>query len=92
MFTVLFTADVLNPDTEETFNGYVNPEYSMTQLFTEPTDVVSVTFDTRAEAEAYVEETIGAADSYDGEDWYAADSHMESGEDWSYHAAIREEL
>jgi hypothetical protein len=94
MFTVLITADVLNPDTEETFNGYVSPKWSMYELRSEPTDVESVTFDTKAEAEAYVESTIGVADSYDGEYWYAADSKMnlESGESWTYQAVIREEL
>lgn len=93
MFTVLVTADVFNPDTEETFNGYVNPKWSMFELRSQPTDVESVTFDTKKEAEEYVESTIGTADSYDGEYWYAADSKMnlESGENWTYTAIIREE-
>ena len=94
MFTVTFTATVVNPDSEEEFHGYVNPKWSMHQLYTEPTDVESFAFDSRKEAEEFVESTIGVADNYDGEDWYAADSTMnlETGEDWSYHARISEEF
>jgi hypothetical protein len=94
MFTVLITADVYNPDTEETFNGYVSPKWSMFELRSEPTDVESVTFDSKHEAEEFVESTIGTYDSYDGEIWYAADSKMnlETGEDWTYTAIIREEI
>lgn len=92
MFKVRFTATVNNPDTEETFNGWVDPKWSMTQLRSESTDVTTFEFDTRKEAEEFIEQTIGSADNYDGEDWYAADSHMDyqSGEDWSYAAHIEE--
>lgn len=92
MFKVQFTASVFNQDTEEEFHGWVDPKWSMTQLRTASTDVETFEFDTRAEAEEFIERTIGAADNFDGEDWYAADAHMDlqSGESWSYHARIEE--
>ncbi len=92
-FEVNFTASVQNPDTEEEFHGFISPEWSKTQLFSEATDVKTFEFETREDAEKFIEETIGEADNFDGEDWYAADSHfdLESGEDWSYHARITEQ-
>lgn len=92
MFKVKFSATVYNPDTEENFNGWVDPSYSMWTLFNVEDTPKVYEFDTKAEAEEFVESTIGSADNYDGEDWYAADSKMnlESGEDWSYAAHITE--
>lgn len=88
---VKFTASVNNPDTEEEFHGYVDPQYSMWTLFEDEPERRFV-FDTKAEAEEFVDSTIGSADHFDGEDWYAADAKMnlESGEDWSYHARFYE--
>lgn len=92
MFSVQFTADVFNPDTEEEFHGWLDPQWSKTQLFELDTDVKTYEFDTREEAEEFIESEIGVADSFDGEDWYSADAHMdlESGGNWSYHARITE--
>lgn len=95
-FSVQFTADVV---TEESANvgdfarsGWIDPQFSKTVLFEAGGDVPSFKFDTREEAEEFIESHIGTADSFDGEDWYASDSHtdLESGENWSYHARIEE--
>ena len=90
MIKVQYTATVFNPDTEETFNGWVNPSWSMFTLWTLAEDVPTFEFETIAEAIEAIEGTIGAyRDNGDGT-FYAEDSrfHMESGEDWSYAAHI----
>lgn len=90
MIKVQFTATVFNPDTEETFNGWVDPQWNRFELRSEPTDVKVYEFETRAEAEEFVESTIGVAGAsgYDGVTWTAEDSVFEpmTGEDWSYAA------
>lgn len=95
MIKVQFTATVFNPDTEETFNGWVDPQWNRFELRSEPTDVRTFEFDTRAEAEEFVESTIGVTGKggYNGDTWYAEDSVFESmtGENWSYAAHITEE-
>ena len=87
---VVFTASVYNPDTEEEFHGYVSPKWSMFELRSEESDVEVFEVETEDEALKLIEEHIGAADNFDGEDYYAADSRFndETGEDWSYHARI----
>jgi hypothetical protein len=91
MLKVLFTASVYNLDTEESFHGWVDPQWSMFQLRSEDTDVRAFEVETEAEALELIESYIGAADSFDGETYYAADSRMnnETGENWSYAAHIR---
>lgn len=93
MIKVQFTATVFNPDTEETFNGWVDPQWNRFELRSEPTDVKVYEFETLAEAEDFIESEIGVADSYNGDLWSAADSvtNTITGEEWSYTAAITEE-
>lgn len=92
MIKVTFTATVFNPDTEETFNGWVDPKWNQFELRSEKEDVRTFEFDELHEALQFVESEIGAADSFDGHYYYAADSRMnlESGEDWSYCAVIEQ--
>lgn len=89
---VRFTATVFNPDTEETFNGWVDPQWSMWELRSTADDVRAFTFDDDVEAREFVRSEIGDFDSFDGVSWYAADSKMnnDTGEDWSYAAHFTE--
>ncbi len=95
-FEVAFTADVVdeesaaNGDARE--RGWIDPRWSMTQVYENREDVTVETFDTREEAEAYIEETIGNYDSFDGETWYAQDPHEDykTGDTWSYAGHITE--
>lgn len=92
MFKVKFTATVFNPDTEETFNGWVDPNWAIMELRSEPTDVATFSFDTFDEAIEFIDKTIGSTtDNGDGT-FYAEDArtNLESGEDWSYAAHITE--
>lgn len=92
MIKVTFTATVYNPDTEETFNGWVDMKWNRFELRSEKEDVRTFEFDELHEALEFIESEIGAADSFDGHYYYAADSRMnlESGEDWSYCAVIEQ--
>jgi hypothetical protein len=94
MFTVQFTATVFNPDTEDNFNGWVDPAWNRYELRELADDVRTWTFDTLEEAEAFIEETIGSTrqDSEPKRYYYAEDSdfNRETGEDWSYCAVIEE--
>jgi hypothetical protein len=88
MIEVRFTATVFNPDTEETFHGWVSPDWSMTTLYTERDDVKAYTFETQLDAVEFAYSHIGTLDGFDGVTGYAADSRMdlETGENWSYAA------
>lgn len=90
MFKVNFTATVVNPDTEENFNGWVDPSYSMWTLFSDQPEAKE--FDTLAEAEEYIDSEIGVVETPERGIYYAQDSKMnlESGEDWSYAAVVNE--
>ena len=95
MFKVKFTATVVNPDTEETFNGWVDMVYSRRTLFTHEDSVTRThDFDTLPEAVEFIESEIGATEHDPGSDtWYAADGDMEpvSGETWLYAAHVTED-
>lgn len=95
-FEVSFTADVV---TEESAaegmaarSGWVDKAWSRTEVFENKEDVRVHLFDTREEAEEFIESEIGSADSYDGEDWYAADPHEDyrTGESVHYCGHITE--
>lgn len=90
MVKVTFTASVHNFDTEDEFHGFIDPKWSMWELYTEANDVRTYEFDTESEATAFIESEIGSADNFDGIDWYAADPQMnyDTGESWSYHARL----
>ena len=96
MFTVTFTADVVTPESAEhgdyDRSGWIDPKWSKTVIYDEYKDVTHFVFDDREAAEAFILETIGDADSYDGYTWYAADSDDDyvTGENWSYAAHIEE--
>jgi hypothetical protein len=89
---VQYTASVLNPDTGDTFNGWVDPAWSRYELRSTEEDVRTFEYETLAEALADVESTVGPYDSWDGESYYAADEDMnpESGEIWMYAAHFAE--
>jgi hypothetical protein len=92
MIKVKFTADVYNPDTEETFNGYVDPTRDMFQLRSDLYDVPVFEFDFMADAMEFVEDAIGIiGNSADGS-FYAQDARLnaESGEYWNYAAHVSE--
>lgn len=95
-FEVAFTADVV---TEESASegmadrsGWVDIAWSRREVYENKEDVRVHLFDTREEAEAFIESEIGSADSYDGEHWYAADPSQDfrTGEDWNYCGHITE--
>lgn len=97
MFRVRFTATVKNFDTEEEFNGWVDPNWNRFELRTEREDVRFEDFDTREEAEKHIEGTIGAIDLSGDEEtfgnYYGADAETndETGEVW-YRAGHIEEV
>lgn len=95
-FEVAFTGDVTDAEhaaegaTRE--DGWIDPKWSMTVLFAGKEDVRTETFDTLAEAVAFIEDTIGSVhDNGDGT-YYAQDGHMDlqSGDDWSYAGHVTE--
>lgn len=92
MVKVKFTADVFNPDTEETFNGWVDPTRDMFQLRSDNDDVPVFEFDFMIDAMEFIEDAIGTiGNSADGS-FYAQDARVneESGESWSYAAHVSE--
>ncbi|QFG12785.1 hypothetical protein PBI_MIMI_312 [Arthrobacter phage Mimi] len=90
MIKVVFTGSAYNSDTEEEFHGFLDPKWSMWTLHELESDVRTWTFDTEAEALEFIESEIGSADSFDGEDFYAADAKLnnETGETFTYHARL----
>lgn len=94
MVKVQFTARVVNPDTEEEFNGWVDPKWNQYVLRSESTDVTAWEFETLSEAVAFIEAHIGMTEHESGSDtWYSADEdfHMESGESWHRAAHITQD-
>jgi uncharacterized membrane protein len=95
-FQVRFTADVTTPESAELgdfeASGWIDPYWSMRVLHDSDSDLTESVFDTLEEAEAFIEKTIGPADSYDGGSWYAADGEDDyaSGAHWSYAGHITE--
>lgn len=87
---VRYTATVLNPDTEETFNGWVDPRRY--ELRSAATDVRTFEYDSMQEALGAIESEIGVADHFDGTSYYAADEKREaaSGEIWMFAAHVTE--
>ncbi|UDL16715.1 hypothetical protein SEA_ATUIN_322 [Arthrobacter phage Atuin] len=84
MFKVRFSATVENRDTEDTFNGWVSPNWNRYALYTNREDVSVQEFETLAEAIEYIKTEIGEIDSTNGTTYYAADADLnyESGEHW----------
>lgn len=88
MFEVRFTARVVNHDTEDEFNGWVSPNWNRYALYSNREDVSVETFETRAEAVQYIEDTIGELETDCGSEvmgnYYAADVDInhEAGEHW----------
>lgn len=87
---IFITATVYNPDTEEQFNGWIDPSWSMFQLHENKEDVAPLEFDPEFDnsIEALIEETIGAIDSTEDGKHYGADSPLHDGEYWSYCAHV----
>jgi hypothetical protein len=93
MFKVTYSATVHNFDTEDTFDGWVDMDWSRFELRTEQEDVRSKEFDTLEEAVKSIEDTIGSLQHDDGSSaYYGEDSEMnnETGEDWSYCGHVEE--
>ena len=93
MVKVQFTATVVNPDTEEEFNGWVNPQ-NRYELRTLAEDVPTFEFETLPEAVAFIEGEIGMTENEAGSDiWYSGDEdfHMESVESWHRAAHITQD-
>lgn len=89
---VRYTASVVNFDTSETFTGWVDPSWNRWELRSAAEDVKTYEYEDVTEALAAIESEIGAADNWDGESYYAADSaiNLESGEHWLYAAHVTE--
>jgi hypothetical protein len=93
MFKVTYSATVFNPDTEDTFNGWVDMDWNRFELRTEEEDVRSKEFDTYEEAVQSIEDTIGSLQNDGGSSaYYGEDSvfNNESGEDWHYCGHVEE--
>lgn len=90
MVTVKFTADVFDPSSEDTFNGWVDPDYSMWTLFESADTPKEYTFDTEAEALEFIDATIGSVTPGDRGSYYSEDARVnyETGESWTYGAHI----
>jgi hypothetical protein len=95
-FEVAFTGDVTDEEHAREgatrANGWIDPKWSMTVLHENREDVRTEVFETLAEAEAYIEDTIGSVvDNGDGT-YYAQDGHtdLQTGDDWSYAGHITE--
>ena len=87
MIKVQFTATVFNPDTEETFNGWVDPQWNRFELRSEPTDVKVYEFETLAEATGRKDSVILKGNRR----WFAPGHNSiitdAAGRDWiAYHA------
>jgi hypothetical protein len=92
MFKVNFTASVKNFDTEEDFNGWVDPQWSMSTLHSEESDVRSWEFDTLEEAIKFIDSEIGSVETRYAErgNYYAQDSELHNGEYWYYCGHVTE--
>jgi hypothetical protein len=98
MITVRFTATVVNPDTEETLSGWIDPAWHRYKLRERPEQVSAYKFPTRYDALKFAELNIGYFDETAREDnslgtFYSLDSetNMETGESWSYAAHLEGE-
>lgn len=95
MFRVRFTATVHNFASEEDFNGWVDMNWNRYELRTEREDVRFEDFDTLAEAEKHIEDTIGFFEHDGGsENYYAqdADTSPEDEDEVWYRAGHIEEV
>lgn len=85
---VVFTGDVTDDEHVSMgatrANGYVSPEWSMTELYENESDVQTFEFDTQEEAEKFIEETIGATETTDGERFYTLDVRTNGDDYWNY--------
>ena len=95
MIKIQITATVFNPDTEETFSGWVDTSRPF-ELRTEHTDVPVYEFETADEASEFIEDFIGAREpAQDRGDYriiYASETeqNIESGEHWHYAAMVED--
>lgn len=89
---IFITATAVDPDTGETFTGWIDPTWSMYQLHVDKEDVAPLEFDPEFDdsIDALIEETIGAIDSVEGQTYYGADSAQETstGFYWAYCAHV----
>lgn len=96
MFRVRFTADVVTEESaalgDVDRRGWVDPKWSMREVFDGREDVRSEVFDTEAEALKYIADTIGAYDDNGDGTYYSQDASQDwkTGEYWSYAAHIEE--
>jgi hypothetical protein len=92
MFSVKFSATVYDSSSEESFNGWIDPNYSMWTLFEVEDTPKEFTFDTEVEALEFIDSTIGSVEPSERGTYYAQDARMnlETGEDWSYAAHVTE--
>lgn len=93
MVKVQFTATVFNPDTEESFNGWVDPSWNAFELRSDTEDVRTFEFDNMEDAMEFIEDAIGSMINTGHGTYYAENVRMnaESGEEWSYAAHINED-
>lgn len=95
-FLVRFTGERITEESaaqgDAAERGWVNPSWSRTTLYAEQDKVPYTGFDTREEAEAFIESTIGSYTTDDGENYYADDSDLdkETGDYWKYAAHVEE--
>lgn len=95
-FEVRFTGERVTEESaakgEPAERGWVNPSWSRKRLYPNKSDSRAQGFDTREDAEAFIESVLGAYTSDFGENYYAedADQDKETGDYWKYAAHIEE--
>lgn len=95
-FEVRFTGERITEESagqgDAAERGWVNPSWNRKQLYPKQADVRATGFDTREEAEEFIESIIGSYTTDDGENYYAEDSDLdkETGDYWKYAAHIEE--
>lgn len=88
--SVAFTADHVTEASAEfgtpAESGWIDPDYSMKEIYAEREDVQIFSFPTLEEAEEYIEQVIGEFEPTEGENYYAVDTQhdMVTGDYWRY--------
>lgn len=89
---IYITATSVDPDTMEENHGWIDPEWSMTQLHDDKEDVryIDVDSDTYPDVQDQIYQIIGDTHTDDGERFYGDGStqDMNTGIDWSYCAHV----
>lgn len=92
MRIVFITADSVNPDTEEELHGWIDWNWSRTQLHENKEDVRALELEDGQDTQTFIESILGAVHTDDGETFYAVDGETDgmTGISWSWAAHVEE--